>query len=226
MAYCEWMERIMDSIVINGFHFHDIEVGKEYEWSLLSGPQPLDKIEEVVCYRGQDIMTYYFLEDDHILGSDLINPAVDWVALNDNCRQVLRRIYTEQELKRYIGGSKYAKSFRPTTRYAMGLFQLILPVYNAITDIYDILWNKDIKDDVYMVRTAFKKRGVVHLYGTSTLTMPLEEWLKKNGPDEFLRQIKAKKGTDVIVMVNKKLNVKDEVCELDIPYAYSWKELM
>lgn len=52
LQYYTKLEEIMNSIDINGFTFHEVEEGRDYQWKLECGPQPLDKIEEVVSYRG------------------------------------------------------------------------------------------------------------------------------------------------------------------------------
>ena len=59
------LEQFMDSVNINGFTFHDLEQEKTYEWKARCGPQPLSEIEEVIAYRGQDIITYYFVKDKY-----------------------------------------------------------------------------------------------------------------------------------------------------------------
>ena len=47
-AYFDKLEAFMNSIDINGFQFHELEEGKDYQWKPQCGPQPLDKIEEVI----------------------------------------------------------------------------------------------------------------------------------------------------------------------------------
>lgn len=224
LEYFSKLEEIMNSIDINGFTFHEIEEGRDYQWKMECGPQPLDEIEEVISYRGQDILTYYFVKKTHLRSSELVNPRVDWAALNEKCRRDLLRFMSPLELERYVRHTKFGKSYRDDNRYLMGLLQYIFTIYYDLISAYEKILQHDIKEEAYLLKTCHMEKGEIVPHNTMVILCPFEEWLKRHGVEEYRKMQKIGKEAEVIVLVNKDLC--DGNYKLDVPYAGNWKELV
>ena len=223
LEYYTKLEEIMNRIDINGFQFHEIEEGKDYQWKPYCGPQPLDKIEEVISYRGQDILTYYYVKETHLRTSELVNPKVDWLALNEACHKDLLRMYSPLDLQRYLKHTKFSKSFHEGNQYLMGLLQFIFAIYQDMVSYYEQILERDIKEDAYLVKTCHIENGEMMPHSATVFLHSFEDWLKKYGMDEYRKMKNIGKDVDVIVLVNKDLC--DGTYKLSIPYASTWKEL-
>lgn len=223
-AYFDKLEAFMNSIDINGFQFHELEEGKVYQWKPQCGPQPLDKIEEIISYRGQDVLTYYFAGKTHLRTSELVNPKVDWAAMNEACRQSLLRIYSPLELRRYLKHTKFGKTFSKENCYFMALLQIIFAIYDELTNAYGKVLENDVTHDAYFVKTCYMKNGEMTGDASLVLNIPFEDWLKKYGMEQYRKMNKIPSEADVVVLVNKDLCDGDN--KLHIPYAASWKELL
>lgn len=222
-AYYTKLEEIMNSININGFQFHDIEDGKDYEWKPQCGPQPLDKVEEVIAYKGQDIMTYYFVKKDHVRSSELINNKVDWEGMNESCHRSLLRMYSSRELAHFLKHAKFASTYSRRNQYLLLLFQLIMPIYHSLIDCYAQVLEHDVTENSYFVMTGHKERGELIPDSAHVLLLPFSQWLKKHGMDTWREMLEIDKKADVVVMAHKDLC--DGNYELTVPYASDWKEL-
>ena len=224
LEFLDKLEQFMDSININGFTFHDLEPNKTYEWKARCGPQPLNEIEEVVAYRGQDIITYYFVKDNHLRSSELVNRNVDWRELNQKCHWDLLKIFKTQELRRFLETEEFADTFLPENRYYIGFLQFVLAISHSLNDTYEAMLQNDITSDAYFVVTYHKERGKLLGFSAKLLNTPFEEWLKKYGMDEYRKIVGIGKKTDVIVMTNKDLSKGDY--NFTIPYASDWRDLV
>ncbi|MBQ7479947.1 MAG: hypothetical protein IJT01_13805 [Selenomonadaceae bacterium] len=214
----------MNSIDINGFTFHEVEEGRDYQWKLECGPQPLDKIEEVVSYRGQDILTYYFVKKLHMRSSELVNPRVDWGALNEKCRQDLLRIMGPLDLERYVRHTKFGKTYRKEIRYLMGFLQFIATIYYDMISAYEKILQHDVTKDAFLLKTCHMEKGEIVPHNTMVILCPFEEWLKRHGMDQYREMQGIDKEAEVVVLVNKDLC--DGSYKLDVPFVCNWKELV
>ena len=216
--YYDKLLKIMDAININGFHLHDLEDGKVYEWTKSSGSQPLDEIESVIAYRGQDIMTYYFVPSDgHVLTAELVNRHVDWPQLNNKCKRDLLRIFTKDELRTYVKSTLYSSSFPRHSIYICAFLQIMLLLHASLMEVYETVLKRDIKEPSYCVKCLLKHGGTVDFSNTAALTKPLEEYLQLHGLEGFRQAMRIPEANDIVVLCNKDLT--DEDYNFDIPYG-------